>query len=73
MAERLVTMSEKARLLVLGSGQPGAWSALGPVSREVLRRSHCPVAVVPAAPPEAGSASGRAAHLPLDPQKKVMT
>jgi nucleotide-binding universal stress UspA family protein len=73
VAERMVTMSENARLLVLGSGKPGAWSALGPVSREVLRRSHCPVAVVPAPAPEPGSASGPAAHLPLDPEKKVMT
>ena len=73
VAERLVTMSENARLLVLGSGRPGAWSALGPVSREVLLRAHCPVAVIPAATPEAGSAPGPAAHLPRDPEKKVLT
>lgn len=47
VADRLVAMSENARLLVLGGGMPGPRSALGPISRDVLRRSHCPVAVVP--------------------------
>jgi nucleotide-binding universal stress UspA family protein len=49
VADRLVAMSENARLLVLGAGKPGPRSALGPISRDVLRRSHCPVAVVNAA------------------------
>jgi nucleotide-binding universal stress UspA family protein len=53
VADRLVAMSENARLLVLGSGSSGSASVIGPISRDVLRHSHCPVAVVHAAPPHA--------------------
>ena len=49
VADRLVAMSENARLLVLGGGSSGSASVLGPISRDVLRHSHCPVAVVHAA------------------------
>jgi nucleotide-binding universal stress UspA family protein len=69
VAERLVAMSENARLLVLGSGKPRSRSALGPVSRAVMRRSHCPVAVVHA--PPLGAAEP--ANVPDHPARKVLT
>jgi nucleotide-binding universal stress UspA family protein len=69
VADRLVAMSENARLLVLGSGKPRSRSTLGPVSRVVMRRSHCPVAVVHA-PPLRGTES---ATMPDHPAKKVLT
>ena len=72
VADRLVTMSENARLLVLGSGGPAPWSTLGPVSREVLLRSHCPVVVVRTAA-RSGSVAPRSAHLPSEVDKKVLT
>jgi nucleotide-binding universal stress UspA family protein len=55
-ASRLVTLSENARLLVLGARTSGSSSvpALGRVQREVLRRSHCPVAVAHVSPVGAG-------------------
>jgi nucleotide-binding universal stress UspA family protein len=69
VAERLVAMSENARLLVLGSGKPRSRSTLGPVSRVVMRRSHCPVAMVHA--PPLGAAEP--ANVPAHPAKKVLT
>jgi nucleotide-binding universal stress UspA family protein len=72
VADRLVTMSENARLLVLGSGGPAPWSTLGPVSREVLLRSHCPVVVVRTSA-GSGSVTPRSAHLPAEVDKKVLT
>jgi nucleotide-binding universal stress UspA family protein len=69
VADRLVAMSENARLLVLGGGRSGASSALGPISREVLRRSHCPVAVVHAAPLDAGHPAPKSGNA----QQKVLT
>jgi nucleotide-binding universal stress UspA family protein len=69
VADRLVAMSENARLLVLGGARSGASSALGPISREVLRRSHCPVAVVHAAPLDAGHPAPKSGNA----QQKVLT
>jgi nucleotide-binding universal stress UspA family protein len=69
VADRLVVMSENARLLVLGGGRSGASSALGPISREVLRRSHCPVAVVHAASLDAGHPAPKSGNA----QQKVLT
>ena len=69
VADRLVAMSENARLLVLGGGSSGSASVLGPISRDVLRHSHCPVAVVHAAPPHAE----RPAPTSGNAQNKVMT
>lgn len=67
--DELTRLSENARLLVVGSRGLGAlWSLLlGSVSREVIRRAHCPVAVVH---PQSGVPEGpgthrvRAEHLP---------
>ena len=47
----------------------GASSALGPISREVLRRSHCPVAVVHAAPLHAEQPAPKSGNA----QQKVLT
>ena len=69
VADRLVAMSENARLLVLGGGGSGSASALGPISRDVLRRSHCPVAVVHAAPLDAGQPAPKSGNA----QQKVLT
>jgi nucleotide-binding universal stress UspA family protein len=72
VADRLVTMSENARLLVLGSGEAAAWSTLGPVSRDVLLRSHCPVAVVRTAL-KSDAVTRRPTQPPADADKKVLT
>jgi nucleotide-binding universal stress UspA family protein len=69
VADRLVAMSENARLLVLGVGRSGSASALGPISRDVLRSSHCPVAVVQAAPLHAKQPAPNSGNA----QKKVLT
>ncbi len=69
VADRLVAMSENARLLVIGGGKPGPRSALGPISRDVLRRSHCPVAVVHATTLDAGPTAPGSGNT----QKKVLT
>ena len=47
-AELLEKLSANARLLVVGSRGLSALSALllGSVSRETIKRAHCPVAVV---------------------------
>ena len=47
-ADALITLSEDARLVVVGSrGRGGLVGAvLGSVGRAVLHRAHCPVAVV---------------------------
>src|SRR6478735_11954109 len=69
VADRLVAMSENARLLVLGGGSSGSASVLGPISRDVLRHSHCPVAVVHAAPLDAA----RPAPTSGNAENKVLT
>lgn len=46
--EALVARSGDAQLLVVGAG--GTRHGIGPVPRTLVRRSSCPVAVVPAAP-----------------------
>ena len=68
-ANRLVTLTENAGLLVLGARTSGASSvpALGRVQREVLRRSHCPVAVAHASPVGAGLPD----HLPDHSARKA--
>ena len=70
-ANRLVTLSENARLLVLGARTPGPSSVpvLGRVQREVLRRSHCPVAVAHAQPLGAGPLG----ELPHPSAKQALT
>ncbi len=63
-ADELTRLSENARLLVVGSRGLGAlWSLLlGSVSREAIRRAHCPVAVVhPQSGAPAPSTAGAAA------------
>ena len=61
--------NENAGLLVLGARTSGASSvpALGRVQREVLRRSHCPVAVAHASPVGAGLPD----HLPDHSARKA--
>lgn len=73
VADRLVVLSENARLLVLGGGKPGSGAVLGPISRDVLRRSHCPVAMVNTSPLTAGQASGHLDHVPSTAERKVLT
>jgi nucleotide-binding universal stress UspA family protein len=66
VTDRPVAMSENAGLLVLGSGKPRSRSTLGPVSRVVMRPSHCPVARVHA--PPLGAAEP--ANVPAQPAKE---